>query len=182
MFNGSAFLTFLDTHKNLPHVSKYHREGYMEHCLLVIYEMAKRTDDSAMLIAACLHDLAKPRTQAYNKIGEPCFYDHEEVTDEELSQFLSPDDPRFGRVKALVLCHMAPYHVQSAKDYDSALVKRCCKCLKNGGIEMEVDDAFIHDVTLLHDADDAGTVRSDEQLTEISKPIAYAISIVKDLA
>lgn len=182
MFNASALLRFFDDHKELPHVSKYHRENFKEHCLLVIDEMAKRTTDSAMLIAACLHDIAKPRTQGLNKVNEPCFYGHEEVSDEELTQFLSNDDPRFERVKALVLCHMTPYHAESAKDVDKAIRKLCRKCLKNGGIELEVNDEFIHDLMLLHEADDAGTVRSDENLPEVADRIEHALLQIADLA
>ena len=182
MFNASALLRYFDTHENLPHISKYHRESYKEHCLLVIEAMSTKTADTTLIIAACLHDIAKPRTQGLNKINEPCFYGHEEITDAELLQFLTPDDPRFNYVKALILCHMAPYHVQNAKDYDKALRKQCRKCLKNGGIELEVDDAFIHDLMLLHEADDSGSIRRDEDLPEIAERIERANIQMMDLA
>lgn len=182
MFDSVALSRFFDTHEDLPHISKYHREDYRQHCLLVIDAMAEKTDDDTLLIAACLHDIAKPRTQGLNKINEPCFYGHEEVSDSELTQFLSTDDQRFTYVKALILCHMAPYHMQSAKDYDKALRKQCRKCLKNGGIELEVDDAFIQDLTLLHEADDSGSVRRDEDLPKITERIEHAKLLLKELA
>ncbi|MBQ8300182.1 MAG: HD domain-containing protein [Clostridia bacterium] len=182
MFNASALLRFFDDHKDLPHVSKYHLENFKEHCLLVIDEMAKRTTDSAMLIAACLHDIAKPRTQGYNKINQPCFYGHEKVTDEELSQFLTPDDARYERVKALILCHMTPYNVINKDETDTVVPKLCQKALKKAGIEIEVDDAFIHEVMMLHEADDAGTIRSDENLAGINERIETAISRIAELA
>ena len=181
MFNASALLRFFDDHKDLPHVSKYHREGYREHCLLVIDEMAKRTCDSTLIIAACLHDIAKPRTQGYNKVNEPCFYGHETVTDEEMSQFLSLDDPRYERIKALVLCHMTPYNVINKDEADKVIPKLCRKALKKGGIELEVDDAFIYDVMLLHEADDTGTIRSDKNLTGITERIEKVIQYITEM-
>lgn len=178
IFNSSAILWYFDTHQDLPHVSKYHRENYREHCLLTIDEMFKRTEESTLLIAACLHDIAKPRIQGLNKIGEPCFYGHEEITDEEMSQFLTLDDERFLYVKALVLCHMTPYKVVTASDYDSTLVKSCKKTLRKAEIDIEVNDEFIHDLTLLHQADDAGSVRRDEDLVGIEERCEHACQMV----
>lgn len=169
MFNLSALLIHFNLYKELPHISKYHRETYYQHCMLVIDEMFKRTEDSALLIAACLHDIGKPATQGLNKIGEPCFYGHEEVTDEELAHILSMDDERFQYVKALIWCHMTPYKVITAKDYDATLVKSCKKTLRKAGIDVEVNHDFIRDLTLLHEADDAGSVRHDEDLASVEE-------------
>ena len=171
MFNSSALQLFFENHKDLPHISRYHCEGYVEHCLLVIDEMGKKTDDSTLLLAACLHDIAKPRTQALNKRGEPCFYGHEKLNNEEISKFLSCDDPRFEYVKALIWSHMLPYNlkVQEGKNFDAKLKKACEKLLRNEGIDVDVDDEFMRDLSLLHEADDAGSVRRDEDLFGIEK-------------
>ena len=167
MFNSSALLEHFAAHTTLPHVSKYHRESYFQHSMLVIDAMENLTDSTTLLIAACLHDIAKPRTQGLNKIGEPCFYGHEEVSDEELSQFLSVDDARYLRVKALIWCHMHPYLLANASDYDKAIRKYCRKSLRKAGIDIEVDDAFVNEVALLHEADDTGSIRRDEDLSGI---------------
>jgi len=181
MFNSSALLQYFTTHTNLPHVSKYHRENYFQHSMLVIDAMRKLTDNTTLLIAASLHDIAKPRTQGLNKIGEPCFYGHEEVYDEELSRFLTTDDERYSRVKALIWCHMHPYLLANAIDYDKAIRKYCKKSLRKAGIDIEVDDDFVNEVTLLHKADDAGSVRHDKDLPGIESRIKKAYSIINEL-
>lgn len=181
MFDSASLLRYFDTHKDLPHVSKYHSENYPEHSLLVIDEMAKRTDDPVLLIAACLHDVAKPRTQALNKVNEPCFYGHDEITDEEMQQFLSADDERYSAVKALVVCHMVPYICANANDFDKSVRKGCRKALKKAGLGDEVSDDFIREVMLLHEADDAGSVRRDEDLNGIQERMERAVTLVEGL-
>ncbi len=181
MFNSASLLRYFDTHKDLLHMSKYHRESYLEHSLLVIEEMAKRTDNPVLLIAACLHDVAKPRTQALNKVNEPCFYGHDEITDEEMVQFLSADDERYPAVKALVVCHMVPYKCVNVNDFDKSVRKECRKALKKAGLGDEVSDDFIREVMLLHEADDAGSVRRDEDLNGIEKRMERAVAVVEAL-
>ena len=181
MFNLSAFQAHLKENENLPHVSKYHRESYPEHVVSVLYKVSEQSSDPTpdyLWIAACLHDIAKPRTQGYNKIGDPCFYGHEEVTDEELTQFISPDYPHYTRVKALILCHMLPYKLENAVNFGDALRKHCKKLLKKAGVEVEVDDCFIIDLMTLHNADDAGSVRYDEKLEDAQKNCKYAADIL----
>jgi len=137
---------------------------------LVLYSITPfAVQKSYLLLAACLHDIAKIRTQGFNKINEPCFYGHEEITDEELSQFLSPDYPFYTSIKALILCHMLPYKVLTATDFDATLRKSSAKLLRKAGIEIEVDDDFITDLMILHKADDTGSVRRDEDLEEAKK-------------
>ena len=181
MFNSSALLQHFTTHSNLPHVSKYHRENYFEHSMLVVEAMGTLTNDTTLLIAACLHDIAKSRTQGLNKINEPCFYGHNEVCDKELSQFLTIDDERFARVKALIWCHMFPYTLANAKDYDKSIRKNCRNALVRAGIDIEVDDDFLRDVALLHEADDTGSIRHDEDLAGIESRIEKAYCIINGL-
>lgn len=119
MFNATHYLAYLEANKYLPHVSKYHREGYLAHCLLVVDALFKDgvvPVHRRLYLAALLHDIAKPRTQGYNKVGEPCFYGHEEITDEELSRFLEPDYRNYAYVKALILCHRLPYKVLTEEE------------------------------------------------------------------
>ena len=183
MFHSTALRMFFETHKDLPHISIYHREGYKEHCLLVFDEMSKMTDDSTLLVAAALHDIAKPRTQALNKRGEPCFYGHEQLTDDEIAVFLTKDDPRFEYVKGLIWCHMLPYNLRVAdgKDFDEELKKACEKLLKKHEIDVEVDDDFMSDLDALHSADDDGSVRHDDELVGIDKRCKRALTKLEKL-
>lgn len=179
MFNATHYLAYLDANKNLPHVSKYHREGYYEHCMLVVYALFDEEYVSRTLrLAACLHDISKPRTQGYNKVGEPCFYGHEEITDEELSQFLSPDDDDYKYVKALILCHGLPYKVRTAANYLPTLVKSCTKTLRNAKSTVKVDGLFMTELMLLHSADDKGSVRNDADLEDIAHRCEVARRLV----
>lgn len=167
MFYAKLYLDYIEANKDLPHVSKYHREGYLEHCLLVVDAICSDAVPRRLYLAACLHDIAKPRTQGYNKIGDPCFYGHEEIMDEELSQFLTPDDADYNYVKALILCHGLPYKVQTAADYTRTLIRSCDKTLRKAGSLVEVNDAFVSDLMCLHHADDNGSVRTDADLEGI---------------
>lgn len=177
MFNSSSLVRFFELNKDLPHVSIYHREGYKEHALLVIDEMSKLTDDSTLMIAAALHDIAKPRTQAINHRGDACFYDHERLTDEEMEVFLTKDDPRFEYVKGLIWCHMLPYNLRIKKDRDFAteLRKFCGKIIRDADIDVVVDDEFMRNLDILHAADDAGSIRKDEDLVDVEKRCKRAI-------
>lgn len=177
MFNSVALLDFFQSNANLPHISKYHRESYIQHCLLVTHEMAKLTDDNVMMLAATLHDIAKPRTQGINKRGEPCFYGHEEISDEELSQFLSLDDPRYMKVKNLIMCHMVPYKILDPSNFDATFRKMCRKILHE-----EPSEEFLADVMLLHKADDLGSVRNDADLPGAEQRCENAKSILLSLA
>lgn len=157
MFNAKLYIDYIEVNQNLPHVSKYHREGYLEHYLLVVYALFDEEYVSRTLrLAAYLHDIAKP-----------CFYGHEEIMDEELSQFLTPDDADYGYVKALILCHGLPYKVLTAADYMPTLVKSCTKILRKAGSPVEVNDTFIADLMRLHQADDKVSVRNDADLKGI---------------
>lgn len=183
MFVSTYLFNYLIDNKDLPHISKYHRENYYQHCMLVLHEMAERTTSSHMLIAAALHDIAKTRTQGLNKLGELCFYGHEEIADEELIQFLRVDDPRYAYVKALCWCHMNPCACAQAKDFDKSFRKACQKLIRKAGLEgkVEVDDQFIADVMLLHEADEAGSIRSDEELADITARIEHAERVLATL-
>jgi len=184
MFNSSALFNYFESNKELPHVSIYHREGYMEHCLLVIYEMSKWTDDPMLMVAAALHDIAKPRTQALNKRGEPCFYNHEKLTDEEIEVFLTKDDIRFDYVKALIWCHMIPYnlHVKPGHNRNAEMKKACKELLEQEGIEIFVDDDFMTNLAILHQCDDAGSVRRDEDLIPVGHRCEIALEVLARLS
>lgn len=164
MFNSILLLSFFQSNANLPHISKYHCESYIQHCLLVIDEISKLTDNNVLILAAALHDIAKPRTQGINKRGEPCFYGHEEINDEELSQFLSMDDHRYLGVKNLIKCHMVPYKILDPNNFDKTFRKMCRKILHE-----EPSDDFLADVMLLHKADERGSIRSNAAMSTVKQ-------------
>lgn len=114
-------IDFLQENKDIPHKSKYHRETYYEHCMLVLNNAIEMGADRPTLIAAALHDIAKPRTQGFNKIGDACFYGHENVTEEEVAQFIPKEDKDFGQVVVLIQCHMLPYQVNGPDPWGQLL-------------------------------------------------------------
>jgi len=181
MFRNTDFLYFLDNNAALPHYSRYHQEGYKEHCLLVVDEVEQKTDDSALLIAACLHDIAKPRKQTWNKRGEASFKQHEDVTDEELSQFLTMDDWRFDYVKALVLCHMLPIRIAKHEIKNKTIEDACKEIFERRNIKVMLNDKFIADLMLLHQADVAGSIEDREMLKQIKNRCRSAYSLILNL-
>ena len=158
--NLQSLAEFFDHNAGILHRGRYHREGFDVHCYLVIGNMlaeyeAGRTSIDAV-IAACLHDIAKPRTAALNKRGDACFYGHEKVTDEELASFLDPGYPGFERVAAMVRAHMLPH--QMAEQASPKRQKRSDALLERFG------EAFGQDLAILAECDDKGCVRDDADL------------------
>lgn len=158
--NLQSLVGYFDHNAGILHRGRYHHEGFDAHCYLVIGNMlaeyeAGRTSIDAVL-AACLHDVAKPRTAALNKRGDACFYGHEKVTDEELASFLDPGYPGFVRVAELVRAHMLPY--QMAEQASPKLQRRYDALLERFG------KAFGQDLAILAKCDDNGCVRDDAAL------------------
>ncbi len=160
---------FYDDNANILHVSRYHREGFKTHCLLVIgnimdeYESGNVSEEA--VVAAFLHDIAKPRTAALNKRNEACFYHHEEVTMEEMSVFLNPNYPGFENVMDLVHGHMLPHSInentpepyrQMNKDKLSSLLDKH-------------DEQFKNNLMVLADCDSRASVKSDDDLPEAER-------------
>lgn len=116
---------FFATHAGIPHVCAHHAEPFDVHCLRVVgrmieeYKRGRASEE--LLLAACLHDIAKPRKAYVGKDGQAHFYGHEHVTDEELAQFLDPSYPGFERVADLVRGHSLPWQI---KETGSKKLKR----------------------------------------------------------
>ena len=162
-------ISFYDDNADIIHKSKYHREGFETHCLLVVsnimekYESGDVSEDA--VIAAFLHDIAKPRTAAFNKRGDACFYGHEEVKKEEVEDFLNPDYPDFDIVMDLIHGHMLPHGIgentpepfrqQNKEKLESLLEKH--------------DEQFGKDLLALADCDARASVKSDDDLQEAEK-------------
>lgn len=167
--NLQKLLWFFASYADCLHISRYHREGYPTHCLLVIYwmiqEFQKGKVSGAALVAACLHDIAKPRTAALNKRKEACFYGHENVTDEELANFLSPSYPEFQKVALLIRAHMLPLGVREAtpEPFRSKNQERL------DAILAREDKVFESDLRTLSTIDQLASVKNDADLKEAER-------------
>ena len=167
--NIRKLVAFLEANSEILHRSRYHKEGFKTHCLLVIdsmlaqYESGKVSEEA--VIAACLHDIAKPRTAALNRRHEACFYGHEMVTEAEAAEFLQPDYPGFGKVLDLIHGHMLPlgigentpepYRGRNQEQLDSLLQRH--------------DEQFEQDLMILADCDSHASIKSDDGLLEAER-------------
>ena len=159
-------LSFFDQNSEILHKSRYHREGFRTHCLLVIAGMLEKYQNGDVseeaFVAACLHDIGKPRTAKLNKRGEACFYGHENVTEEEIAEFLDPDYPEFEKVLDLIRGHMLPLGVGEGtpEPYRSKNQERLNAFL---GAH---DEQFEKDLMILSDCDQRSSIKSDDDLAE----------------
>ncbi|MBQ1563887.1 HD domain-containing protein [Candidatus Saccharibacteria bacterium] len=162
--NLQKLVAFFDENSEILHKSRYHREGFETHCLLVIgnmleqYEAGKVSEEA--LVAACLHDIAKPRTAALNKRHEACFYGHENVTVEEVTEFLDPDYSGFDKVLGLIRGHMLPLGIKenTPEPFRSRNQERLRDLLD------QYDEQFEKDLMILSDCDNRASVKSDDDL------------------
>ena len=159
-------VAFFDDNADILHVSRYHKENFKIHCLLVISGMMDAFEDEkvseAALVAACLHDIAKPRTAKLNKRNEACFYGHENVSDDELCEFLDRSYPEFDKVVALVRLHMLPFGVgeNTPEPYRSQNQARLDEALS------QHDEQFKDDLMTLSECDRKACVKAEEDLPE----------------
>ena len=131
--NIQKLVGFLEKNAGIPHVCAHHAEPFDVHCLRVVgrmieeYKRGRASEE--LLLAACMHDIAKPRKASVGKDGQAHFYGHEHVTDEELAQFLDPSYPGFERVADLVRGHSLPWQIEETgskklrKRYDALIEK-----------------------------------------------------------
>ena len=167
--NLRKLIAFFDTNSGILHKSRYHKEGFETHCLLVIegmlaqYESGNVSEDA--FIAACLHDIAKPRTAALNKRNEACFYGHEKVNAGEVAEFLSPDYPGFEKVLDLIRGHMLPLGVgeNTPEPFRGQNQERLNNLLKR------YDEQFKKDLMTLSDCDTRAGIKSDDDLAEAER-------------
>lgn len=157
--NIQKLVGFLEKNASVPHVCVHHVEPFDVHCLCVIGRMVeayeKGNASEELLLAACLHDIAKPRKATIGKDGQAHFYGHEHVTDEELAEFLDPSYLGFERVADLVRGHSLPWQIEETgskklrKRYDALIEKYgsgfgkeldlLVACDRAGGVEDAAD-------------------------------------------
>ena len=155
---------YFDTNAEILHKSRYHKEGFKTHCLLVIdnilsqYEAGNVSEQA--VVAACLHDIVKPRTAALNKRNEACFYGHEKVTKEELVEFLDPEYPEFDNVLDLIHGHMLPHGIgeSTPEPFRGRNQEQLDNLLKRH------DEQFKKDLMIISECDDHASVKSDNDL------------------
>lgn len=113
MKNLENLFRFFRDNRKLPHKSKCHQEGYGEHCLLTIASALDADASRPVLLAAALHDIAKPRTYKFDLLDNAYFDGHENVTIDEATKFLPESDKDFNYVMTLIHYHMLPYKLET---------------------------------------------------------------------
>lgn len=181
--NLQKLVNFFDSNACILHKSRYHHEGFDIHCYLVIGNMiaefeAGRVSEEAVM-AACLHDIAKPRTAALNKRGEACFYGHEKVTDEELAEFLDPSYQGFSMVADLVRGHMLPYG--ASENTPEPWRGRNQEALRKLLLKYK-GSTFAQYLEVLHLCDDKSCVRNDADLPVAEKEAEAIKSLLLQIA
>lgn len=157
-------VNFFATNASIPHVCAHHAEPFDVHCLRVvgrmIAEYRQGHASEELLLAACLHDIAKPRKASVGKDGQAHHYGHEHVTNEELAQFLDPSYPGFERVADLVRGHSLPWQIEETK---SKRLKRRLKRRYDALIK-KYGPGFGRELDLLVTCDRAGSVEDAADL------------------
>lgn len=86
------------------------------------------------------------------------------------------------KVKFLSVGILNAHFSVSIKNQMSTLLIAAClhdiAKLRTAAIDIDVNDEFIYDLTLLHQADDAGSVRRDEDLVGIEERCEHAYQLV----
>lgn len=156
---------FFGANAGIPHVCAHHAEPFDVHCLCVIgrmieeYKWGRASEE--LVLAACLHDIAKPRKATIGKDGQAHFYGHEHVTDEELAQFLDPSYQGFERVADLVRGHNLPWQIPETGS--KKLQKRYNALIDRYG------QRFGEELDLLVACDRAGSVKKAADLPTARK-------------
>ncbi|MDD3172943.1 MAG: HD domain-containing protein [Herbinix sp.] len=146
--------------KETEQSKKYHPEGSVwNHTMLVLNEAArvreKSKDEKALMWAALLHDIGKPKTTKMRN-GKTTSYDHDKAGEELCAEFLRffIDDRTFiMKVSALVRYHMHMLYVLKGLPYgdvtnmlrkvDINEIALLCRCDRMGrlGVDMVVEEA-----------------------------------------
>lgn len=170
--NLHKLIAFFDANSEILHKSRYHKEGFKIHCLLVIGSMLEQYESGEVseeaVIAACLHDIAKPRTAALNKRNEACFYGHENVDDKEVAEFLDPNYSGFTKVVDLIRAHMLPLGIgeNTPEPYRGRNQERLNSILNRH------DKQFEKDLMILSNCDTRASVVSDDDLAAAERKAA----------
>lgn len=151
-------LPVLQEMNNTPQNPKYHREGSVFiHTKMVVTEIMKSaTPENAELLffSALLHDIAKPKTFAIGKAGQPTFYNHEKEADDLIDIFASKHSLPIKltkQIKAMVQNHMITSQYKNKKLHKIAE-------------ELAAVGLCFDDLMLLVDADSRSAIKDDVDL------------------
>ena len=106
-----------------------------------------------------------------DSFGDACFYGHENVTEEEVANFIPKEDKDFGQVVALIQCHMLPYQVNGPDPWGEKARTALAESIEKYGALYK---DFEKNLNLLHECDERGTVRTKEQEVNMVEKINNA--------
>lgn len=89
--------------KGFDQRTKWHKYPLEEHCRLCSEEVAKRSDNKDLILAASLHDYGKLFTQTFENGNDAHYYNHHNVGAHKLLRFLDPE------VLFYINYHMLPF-------------------------------------------------------------------------
>lgn len=101
-----------------------HKNNY-DHTILVVDNVAKRSDDTYLRLAALFHDIGKPRTKRFTSGAGWSFHNHDYVGYKMIKKIFQriklPLDDRLQFVEKLVRLHMRPAQLADEGVTDSAI-------------------------------------------------------------
>ncbi len=151
-------LPILQEMNNTPQNPKYHREGSVFiHTKMVVTEIMKSaTLENAELLffSALLHDIAKSKTFAIGKTGQPTFYNHEKEADDLIDIFALKHGLPIKltkQIKVMVQNHMITSQYKN-------------KTLHKIAEELAAVGLCFDDLMILVDADSQSAIKDDIEL------------------
>lgn len=148
-------ITKIDSLRNIPLLQKmdidqdnpYHNETVLNHCLSVLREVCKITDNQTVRLAALFHDCGKPDTKVIDN-GKARFHGHDKVgsklAKEQLRDLEVPENI-VQDVKRLIYLHMRPLGYINQKFGDKG-VRRLIEAAHGNNVD-------VHDLMDLNKAD-----------------------------
>ena len=146
MFNFNKFKEFMMMNMNIPHTSKYHKESFIDHVMMMVDE-AFSSGNRPLIIATMLHDIGKPDCHIERPGKGNTFYNHEKVGEEMVKLFLTEDDHDYKQVCFMVRNHMVPFQANGPEPWASYAQKQLIQFIT------ENDPMWISNLFHLHKLD-----------------------------